>query len=44
MFRENVKNIHEKVLKENDPEAWERISHFTFEEVQDDVDYQIRQN
>ena len=38
MFREDVKNIHEKVLKENDPEAWERISHFTFEEVQDDVD------
>ncbi len=38
MFRENAKNIHEKLLKENDPDVWERISHFTFEEVQDDVD------
>ena len=35
MFRENAKNIHEKLLKENDPDVWERISHFTFEEVQD---------
>lgn len=38
MLREDAKNIHEKVLKVNDPEAWERISHFAFEEVQDDVD------
>ena len=37
MLREDAKNIHEKVLKVNDPEAWERISHFAFEEVQDDV-------
>lgn len=38
MLREDAKNIHEKVLKVNDPEAWERIGHFAFEEVQDDVD------
>ncbi len=38
MPREDAKNIHEKVLKVNDPEAWERISHFAFEEVQDDID------
>ncbi len=38
MLREDAKNIHEKVLKANDPEGWERISHFTFEEVQDDID------
>ena len=31
MLREDAKNIHEKVLKVNDPEGWERISHFTFE-------------
>ncbi len=38
MVRENAKNIHEKLSKENDPDVWERISYFTFEEVQDDVD------
>ena len=38
MLREDAKNIHEKILKVNDPEAWERIGHFAFEEVQDDVD------
>ena len=38
MLREDAKNIHEKVLKVNDPEAWERIDHFAFEEVQDDID------
>ena len=30
MLREDAKNIHEKILKVNDPEAWERISHFAF--------------
>lgn len=37
-IREDGKNIHAQALKESDPEAWERISHFTFDEVQKDVD------
>lgn len=32
------KNLQGSLMKENDPEAWERIGHFTFEEVQNDVD------
>ncbi|WP_297817731.1 carboxymuconolactone decarboxylase family protein [uncultured Lactobacillus sp.] len=32
------KNVHAQFLKQTDPQAWERISHFTFEEVQEDVD------
>lgn len=37
-IKDDANNIHEKYLKETDPEAWERISNFTFDEVQKEID------
>lgn len=42
---EKIKNgveIHETALKATDPEVLERINHFTFEEVQKDIDLPVK--
>lgn len=37
-IKENAQRVHASLLEKDDPEALERINHFTFDEVQEDVD------
>lgn len=41
-IKEDAQKAHESLLKQNDPEALERINHFAFDEVQEDVDLPAR--